>query len=321
MNMSKMIGWVIGIVLCVCSTSCRHKDLYMDEPMSQRVVVIFDWQQAPDANPESMAMYLYDGDRCNPLRYIFSNAAGGEIKAPFGTHHALCMNADNTSWVHLRNIGEMGAFEVATPGTDELTAQGLATRGLPRADSAEEERLVVTPDMLWGDRSENISLIPHNGADTVYFHPRELVCHYIVDVYQVENLRGVASTDIDASLSGMAEAVNVNEGVGSDTPVTMTMSLRSNSVDSSLHGEFLTFGECSNRQARHFLTVYTVLTDGSKWYKSFDVTDQVSNAPDPRHVHIVVSGLPLPEPPEGGSGTSIRPNVNEWQPVNIDMKM
>ncbi len=63
-----------------------------------------------------------------------------------------------------------------------------------------------------------------------------------------------------------------------------------------------------------------VLNDGSKWYHSFDVTDQVSKASDPTHVHIIVRGLDLPHAQsDKDSDASI--DVNEWQEVDIDLKM
>lgn len=69
----------------------------------------------------------------------------------------------------------------------------------------------------------------------------------------------------------------------------------------------------------HKLTIYLFLTDGTKWYYTYDVTDQVSKAPDPHHVHIAVSGLTLPEPMLTGGG--LMPDVKDWNDVNIDISM
>ncbi len=309
------------ITLSLMTVSCRHKDLYMEDELSQHVYVKFDWQKAPQANPKSMAFYLYESDYTSPVRYIFSNSTGGEIRVPFGTHHSLCLDGDNISWAHLRNQERLGTFELSTLDSEVMPAIGISSAGIPRARDTEDERMAVTPGMAWGSTLENIRIVPHNGNDTIIMYPEELVCHYTVDIYDVDNLEGVATTDIDATLSGMAEAVNVSSNTGADSPVTMTFQLTTDSEQKSLHREFLTFGECANNKVQHFLTVYMVLTDGSKWWHSFDVTDQVSSAPDPRHVHIILRGLPLPEPPPEGGGAGLRPNVNDWQPVNIDLNM
>lgn len=319
MKKAKFAALAVAAMSALLS-SCLHKDLYMDEELTQRLVVRFDWRYAPDADPESMALYLYGEDGTAPVRYVFDNKRGGEIKAEFGLHHAIAMNADNTDWARLRRGESIETIEVSTQDAADLAAQGLNSASLPRTKGTESERMAATPGMLWAVRTNNISVVPRQGTDTITVYPHEAVCHYVVDVLDVSNLDGVSSTTIDANLSGMAEAYCAGSDNGTDTPVTMNFQLRANKGANSLHGEFLTFGECANTVAKHYLTVYMVLSDGSKWWYPFDVTDQVAKAPDPRHVHIIVSGLPLPEPPSGGS-PGFNPDVNDWQVINVELKM
>ena len=84
-------------------------------------------------------------------------------------------------------------------------------------------------------------------------------------------------------------------------------------------GGLLTFGHCPSVQSEHRLTVYAVLSDGSKWYYTYNVTDQIHSAPDPRNVHIVLDGLPLPKPITNGGG--FQPEVDPWNPVDIEIEM
>ena len=300
--------------------SCRHKDLYMEEDMTSRLQVVFDWRDAPDATPASMAMYLYENEGGNPMRFIFSNSTGGEIKAPFGTHHAICMNADINDWARMRNSENIETLEISTLDSESLPVQRIRSETVPRAEGTENERMATTPHMLWGSRLNNISIVPHEGTQTITLYPHECICYYTVDILDVTNLEGVESSAVDGSLSGMAEAYNHGADSPTDIPVTMTFTLIGDAAKKSLHGEFLTFGECSLTAQKHYLTAYMVLSDGSRWYKTFDVTDQVSKADDPRHVHIIVSGLELPQPPSEGS-QSLTTDVNEWQSVNIGIQM
>ena len=308
------------LLVMILFSSCRHKDLYMEESITTGLVVVFDWKYAPEADPSSMALYLYERDGHNPMRFIFNNRDGGPIKAPFGTRHALYMNADNTDWVHLRGNESVESMELYTSDAEALEGQGISTESIPRARETESERLAQTPKMLWGSRTNNISIVPHEGTDTITLYPQEVVCHYIVDIYDVENIEGVRSATVDATLSGMAEAYSLGQQSSTDVPVTMTFSLTANPEEANLHSEFLTFGECSVTSQKHMLTVYMIMSDGSKWWQSFDVTDQVTTAPDPTHVHIIIHGLPLPEPPSQG-GTDLITDVNEWQPIYVDIKM
>lgn len=312
---------ILMLSLAVLSlTSCRHKDLYMEEDMTSQLQVVFDWRNAPDANPESMAMYLYEEDGHNPMRFIFSNKTGGLIKSPFGLHHAICMNADNTDWARMRNHEDIETLEIYTQDAAEIGSRADNSSTIPRPEGTESERIAATPGMMWSSRSNDISIIPHSGMQTITMYPHEAVCHYIVDVYDVKNLEDVESSAVDATLSGMAEGYNHGQQAATDNTVTFKFSLQGKAAEENLHGEFLTFGECPTTSARHYLTLYMVLSDGSKWYHSFDVTDQVTKAPDPTHVHIIVRGLDLPEPPQEQE-SELKTDVNDWKPINIGLKM
>ena len=301
-------------------TSCTHKDLYMEEEMTSQLQVVFDWRNAQDANPESMALYLYEGDGKNPMRFIFSNKTGGFIKAPFGTHHAICINADNTDWAHLRYNESIETFEIITQDTESIGSRADTSSTIPRPEGSENERIAATPGMLWGSRSNDIAIVPHDGMQTITMYPKEAVCHYIVDVYDVKNLEDVETSAVDATLSGMAEGFSHGQQSPTDNTASFKFDLKGNAAEENLHGEFLTFGECPTTVAKHYLTLYMVLNDGSKWYHSFDVTDQVTKAADPTHVHIIVRGIDLPEPPKEVD-TELKTNVNEWQAINIGLQM
>lgn len=312
----------MGISALISSflSSCHHKDVYMEEEMSSELQVVFDWRNAPEANPESMALYLYVEDGHNPMRFIFPNKTGGLIKSPFGTHHAICLNADNTDWARMRNHENIETLEIYTTDVEGIGSRADNSTSIPRPEGTENERIAATPGMLWGSRTNDIKIIPHSGMQSIIMYPKEAVCHYIVDVYDVKNLDGVESSAVDATLSGMAEGYNHGQQSATDNTVSMKFDLIGNADEENLHGEFLTFGECPTTVAKHYLTLYMVLTDGSKWYHSFDVTDQVTKAPDPTHVHIIVRDLDLPEPPKGGD-TELKTDVNDWQPINIGLEM
>ena len=313
-------GIVMMSLAALSLASCRHKDLYMEEEMTSQLQVVFDWRNAPEADPQSMALYLYEDDGYKPMRFIFSGKEGGLIKAPFGTHHAICINADNTDWARIRYHENIETLEIYTQDAEVVGSRADDATTIPRPEGTENERIAATPQMMWGSRSNDISIVPHDGMQTITMYPVEAICHYMVDVYDVENLDEVESSAVDATLSGMAEGYCHGQQSATDNKATMKFDLTGNAEEKNLHGEFLTFGECPNATDKHYLTLYMVLTDGSKWYHSFDVTDQVTKATDPTHVHIIVRGLDLPEPPKEGN-TELKTDVNEWQAVNIGLKM
>ena len=69
------------------------------------------------------------------------------------------------------------------------------------------------------------------------------------------------------------------------------------------------------------MVFYVIMDNGEKYcFKDFDnldVTQQVHEAPDYRHVHLIIDGLELPEPIENGSG--IKPEIDDWEVIEEDV--
>ncbi|MDE6273052.1 MAG: DUF5119 domain-containing protein [Muribaculaceae bacterium] len=317
----KRILYSLLILPGIFFSACHHKDLTYGHADQKEVEVIFDWRDAPDADPASMAAYFYDYDSPASLRFIFDNKHGGEVRLPEASYCVVGMNSDYSDWARMRGTESAGNLETFTQDADNLPAYGLASRVIPRAPGTEHERVAKTPGMLWSDRSDNVNIVNNYASDShqiITLYPHEAVCHYTVDISNVENLKHIDGSEIDGTLSGMAEGYLHGKNCGSEGHVTMPLVLQADKSAGSLHGEFLTFGESAVNSGTHILTIYLYLTDGSKWYYTFDVTRQVHNAPDPRHVHIVLSGLPLPTPITSGGG--IIPSVNDWQTEDIELQ-
>lgn len=314
----KKIQTYLSLPLLVSLGACEHKDLCFDHYHAGMVTLVFDWRNAPDANPESMVAMFFGDKNEESLRYILQGKDGGTISLPYGNYSGLSLNGDDNDWVRLRNVNDIESYETYTDDIYTTEAYGLSTRGVPRAPGTEQERMARTPGMLWTNRQDNITHT-EGAVDTITFYPEEAVCHYMVDIYEVTNLEYVDRAEIDGTISGMAEGFNHGSKRPTDNHVTMPFTLTADISAQSLHAEFLTFGESPHAPGQHILTLYLYLNDGSKWYYNFDVTDQVHNAPDPRHVHIILTGLSLPHPITADGG--FKPEVNDWQTEKIDLKM
>ena len=307
-----------GAVLAA-ATSCEHKELCYDHSDAVDVEVVFDWCNAPDASPESMSLYLFPAGG-EALRYEFTDCRGGTIRVPVGSYEALCLNSD-TENVTYRNAECRETFEVTTRTADllsGLSVLGVLSDGVPRVDGTESERVILPPDMLWSDYAESVELKPTAGTPTVTLSPEMSICRYTVEIRNAANLKYVSG--ISGSLSSMAESLY--PGVGCDatckTGATIPFDAAVSADKSTVTGELFAFG-CPSARKTHTLTVYAVLSDESKWYYTYDVTDQIHSAPDRRDVHIVLDGLPLPKPIVNGGG--FQPDVDDWQSVNVDIEM
>ncbi|MDE6802523.1 MAG: DUF5119 domain-containing protein [Muribaculaceae bacterium] len=308
-------------LLSLLMSGCRHKDLWFGDTSASSVDVVFDWTKAQDANPESMSLYLFDTEKAShPLHYVFSGRDGGSAEIPFGTYAALGLNADNTSWAVITGGDDSESFELSTLDAPTLRAYNLSPMSVPRSEASSGERVAATPHMAWSGRTDNIYLPADTGRHTITVYPEEIVCHYTVDVLDVANIGGLSGASVDAVISGMAEAYHCGHQQPSGNTVTHPFVLAADKARGSLHSEFLTFGEHPEKKVSHILTIYLYLTDGAKWSYDFDVTDQIRNASDPHHVHIVVRGLTLPDPQEGQGGGFI-PTVDDWNYEHIDLDM
>ncbi len=301
-------------------SSCHHKDLIYDQGMRTKVEVVFDWTDAPDANPESMGAYFYPLEGGASLRYIFTGRDGGDITIPLAGYCALGMNTDDTDWAVTSYTDDIDRFETSTAKVSRLEAYSIPARSLPRARGTEDEELVATPGMLWSARKDDIRLDDGKESHTIVFRPEEAVCHYTVEVEDVKNIEYAHGATIDGTLSGMSRSFIHGSASPSETAATMPFTLKADQAQSMLQSNFLTFGESPSAKNSHILTIYLCLSDGSCHFYTYDVSDQIHNAPDPRHVLIRVSGLEIPVP-LASPAAGFAPDVNDWVSQNIDLPM
>lgn len=313
----KKILVLTAMGMALLLASCRHKDLCYNHPHTQSVEVIFDWLNAPDAVPASMGLYMFPTEEEGGLRFDFVDYRGGEIRLANGTYDAISMNSDTKNILY-QNIDSQSTFEITTSSTSlvsGLTSLGVRPESAPRAESTEDERIAHQPEMLWNDHRENVLI---SSRDTVVtFYPEIAVCIYTVEIRNAENLKYV--NGLSGSLTSMAGGLIAGRGELTDERVTIPFEVAISQDKTVVNGELLTFGHCPSNDNTHQLIIYAVLSDGSKWYYTYDVTEQIHTAPDPRHVHILLDGLPLPKPITNGGGFD--PSVDEWESVDVNIDM
>lgn len=293
---------------------CEHKELCYEHPHTSEVRVLFDWSGAPEAVPASMTLYLFPTSASTSYRYDFTGREGGLLRAPRGEYLAGALNGDSEV-VECRNTEGADRFEITTVSSEllpGLATMGVRASGVPVAPDAADERMAEAPDAVWSARA---GAFPIRGPrDTLRMAPQDALSTCTVEIFGVEHLENVAA--LGASLSGMSGGFLPIAERLSDERVTVPFELAR--VDAtSLQGRFRVFGHCPEQAGKHALIVYAVLTDGSKWYYTYDVTEQIHTSEDPRHIRIRLDGLPLPEPATGG----FNPSVDDWQEVRIDIEM
>jgi hypothetical protein len=161
--------------------------------------------------------------------------------------------------------------------------------------------------MVWGCTETDV-LIEETAEETdITLAPHEVVAVYSYEIRNVKNITGLES--YGGLISGMAHCITLaDESTRSDVA---SIPFVSDQVDgNTLRGEFYTFGVTDDETIAHIFTLYVWMRDGQKWYYNFDVTQQIADAEDKKHVHIVIDGLELPLPLyESG----YEAGVDDWQ--------
>ena len=110
----------------------------------------------------------------------------------------------------------------------------------------------------------------------------------------------------------------MSTGLADNETVTLPFDMTSDRA-SNIYAEFYTFGYPAASTAPQYLMVYAILNDGKKYSFTYDVTAQIHEAPDPKNVHIVLDGLPLPKPIDNGGGFA--PTVDDWNTEEVEISM
>lgn len=335
-----MLVCVLAAALC----SCNHKELCYHHPHTASIRVEFDWRDALDAAPEGMCVFFYpvEGEEAPMRRFDFNGKTGGQIDIQVGKYRVLCYNND-TEIILLRGTDGFDTHEAYTRDGDLLeTIYGASARSTaPRANGTEDERVVISPEMMWGCTALNVEItetgtsyicIPESEKDEwigkpathteqiITLYPHELICTY---TYEIRNVKGLDHvSQMCGSITGMAPSLLFHdESVGEEC---VTLPYEAHVGDATtIVGKFLTFGHNEANTEAHRMLLYVWMDNGEKYCYGidsdrFDVTDQVHSAPDKRHVHIIIDGLDLPKPiGEGDIDTS----VDDWHEINENIHM
>ena len=145
-----------------------------------------------------MSLYLFPKDGSKSLRYEFVGREGGTVVVPAGRYDALCLNSD-TEKIFLRCVDRLETFEIATRETALWESLGVRPSAIPRAEGAEEEPVVASPDRVWYACGRDLDLNLETGAHAIVLLPGDALCTIDCTIVDAENLKYVSA--LSASLS------------------------------------------------------------------------------------------------------------------------
>ena len=336
---SKVISVLLPVALLPGLQSCIYEN--MRECPGEYFVHLFvsnDWMYAPDASPEGMACIFFPEDNGKPWRFDISGRNGGEVRLPNEDYHFVTINDDYSSII-FENADSYSEISVTTPtcelfyGAGEAAAEAKLPSSRKSQSGTAKEDVRQCPDMLWSNSIEKVDIAPgelsyslpdgamehqrSSSASSVLrllAYPRPIVSRYHVRIADVGNLDGVAM--MCGSMSGLASSVRLSDNRHSPDPVTVPFTL-DKAGDSTISGDFLTFGRTSGTDHDNMLSLFVWLRDGTKLEYDFDVTSLIIRAEDPFDVWINIKGHDLPE--SGPASGTFDVNVDNWNTIEIEI--
>lgn len=319
-------------------TSCEHKELCFKHPHTVRLHVTFDWTKAPEATPAGMVVLFYpvEGGPCK--RVDFQGKKGGEIELALGRYRIIYHNNDSEVNQYA-NMNDFDRYKVFTrTGHIFEPIYGNATGITPTGGVLKgEEPVHISPDKLFAGNVQMIE-ITDKGVEymagercdykngqvgggyiinewTIALRPVIRTATYTYEIRHVSNLR--SAEQMSGSLSGMCMGGYLGSlALERNGTVTIPFDAYSDG-ESTITGQFCTFPRCHEHTPKTIFCLYVWLKNGGKYYYSYDVTNQVDDAPDPYNVHIIIDGPDLPQDIGGDNDFDVA--VDDWSEVEEEI--
>lgn len=307
--MLRIVFAILPIALLLAA--CTQKDLVYPG-IDKKVEVRFNWENAPDANPEGMSLIFYPADSESKLwRFEIAGREGGTIEIPQGNYHLLAVNNDvrNVEYLDTDNLYGISA-NIPVKNDEAQPVGGMIYTG-------------IIFDITVGPCGVRYSL-PGGGikecqAGLIRCSPVPVCTKYHLVVNGVEHANTIYRAY--CTVAGLPASISLMDKTTSGNSITIKAPLGKSSKATDLVSEYFAFPPYADNSP-----VYAdiIFTDGRDhfWRHQFDVTDQVVNAPDINDIYIYVSASDFPgfeNPIDPGGDGGIDVGVDGWNEINIDI--
>ncbi len=313
------------LLLAAATTASCQKELVYPEPVLKgSLTARFDWADVPEASPGKMSLMVF-ADGSQPVEFQFRGKEGGDVDLAEGEYQFIGYNGDTEMAVRGMTWGE---FEVYSQETDlnAYSRMFATTRNVPRTKGTEEQLVIYEPDELWtGVKESAVAVNLATLGQTVTIPMEATTCVYNFVIRNIDNF--IYVRDITATLTGMSGSWFPALHSPSDTHCIIPFHMEKDDTELVIRGGVRTFGHCPDYEegiySEHFLVIYAEMIDGTKYYYSIDVTEQMHEAEHliggETEIPIEIGSLPLPKPLVNGSG--FQPDVTVWNEVNIPIDL
>lgn len=306
---------LMAAIMASVAASCSQKEIMCPDGMEQTITVRFGWESHPEASPKGMTLLFYSVSQGGKVwRFDIAGREGGPVVLPTGTYALLAFNNDlpGIRTDALESFG--GACALLKTSADLSSGCGELYSGtVPRVEITPCGVTYLTPS---GEAKEC-------GLGIIRCPMKALWSLYTVRVLDVKNLQLLRSARV--TIDGMASCMNLSKGTPEATECRIGIKMdEPTDSDTDFSGSATCFGSAP-RCKEHTMRLDIVRNDGQTLRKTFDVTEQIRTAPNPRNVVITIQGIEIPPdsiPPSPGgddSDVGISVGVDGWNVINIDI--
>lgn len=306
----------LAVITAICA-ACEHKTLIRPGDDYALVTVAFDWQNVEkDEIPDEMILYFYGADGSTVVRKLPTLNEEQTIVMPRGVYTLIAHN-DNAESMSVSAPTTPDAHTVSLLSAENdlvSTIYGRTTTGYV-TPSGYPLPLSVQPERVVAAELTAIDLTETMGKLTITVRPQRVTARYDV-VIKNFNVNRKAAEMWGAALTGMnatlmpQQTLHTDHCVPNAGGVCITIPFRLSWPEGSTTATstFYTYGAHAEG-APQLLHLYVWGDNSSCLSRTYDVTEAIRTAPNPKHVQIIINFSKGGEDP-------FSPDEDEWEDVD-----
>ncbi|MDE6444421.1 MAG: DUF5119 domain-containing protein [Muribaculaceae bacterium] len=302
--------FILGAMLLA---ACDQKHLVMPEEGVPVLFIKYDWEKAPDADPEGATLIFFptDDPEKEIWRFDLAGKAGGKIELPYGTYDILAVNNDlpNIDFINQTSFSQFGAKAVADGTT------------LP-----DGEQVTFPTGMLYSVAMRNVSHsrmgISINGSpvntdlrQTLILYPDSLSTRYELKVGPITVPPTLKKMSVWIGGTGDFMTISDGKSEGVTAVPFENLVLQEGNI---LTGACTGFGGSNGTTKKYDLTFRFQDDYGRTFYKRIDITGIVVNSKWNHCVYIDIGDMDFSDTIGSNTDFGNPIGVDGWENIDID---
>lgn len=303
---------IITLCILATATSCEHKDIACPAP--EEINVVFEWDYAPDAEVDGMALLFYPLDDNERIwRFDIAGRNGGPIKLPSGTYELISCNNDLPG-IALENAESASTLCASARSADTDKGAGVyASSGMLYC--GEIRRLEVTP---CGIRYITATgTIKECSRRIMRCMPDSVATVYTVEFTHVSGIERIRSASVE--LEGVRSSILLESDRPSDVPATLAIEMSTYAGTGIVRGSGCAFAPADIAAANYTVKLHILQTNGKTVSRDIEIKPENLNIITTHNVLITIDGIVIPDGGSAGDIGGIGAIVDGWKVIEIDL--